>query len=162
MNIKRLSILILALSTGTSFAAPKEKEFHWTSGSELGDSYTFQFQFTPDARDVWDRTKQDTPPLSPGKAASLALNWRTNIPMPKPFGGWHVVLIELRIEDSNKLRISRSLEEAWIYIVTLQGYLGPGSWNGPLPWKGGPEPRFTVPVRLNGTIPEAPVVRQRT
>jgi hypothetical protein len=104
---------------------------------------TYKFDVLMGEKDRWDSASQETPPLQPGKAIQLARKFMKKIPLGEGWSEWRMDHVRLlRGSDSEG-------HEEWLYVVYF--YAGK-----PKTMRSGP-PDMSVPVRMDGTIPE-PVI----
>jgi hypothetical protein len=117
----------------------------WKFEGGLGDViYAFDVRMT--AKDRWDPALKDAPPLLPGKAIRLAKDFLRNVPLGKDWSMWRMHTLRLlRSEDQDGL-------EEWLYVVDFYAA-------NPRQGRSGP-PDMSIPVRMDGTIPE-PLVSKR-
>jgi len=134
-------ITIIALLVSTSAFAGG----HIESKCYPPDGTIWEFEIYTDDTDQWDSSKSEHPPLSPKNAKDLATAFMQRVPLGDKMTGWSITTITLR-------RMSEEPEQ-WIYEAHFIA-IPPGDWNGPLPW-------FTVPVRMDGSIPE-PMIEKKT
>ena len=132
-------LIALALLT----AATARAGGHIESKGYPPDGTIWSFEIYTDATDAWDSAKAENPPLSEKKAKELATAFMKRVPFGDKMLGWDIQTITLR-------RMSAEPEQ-WIYEVHFSA-VPPGVWNGPLPW-------FTVPVRMDGSIPEPKITK---
>jgi hypothetical protein len=100
-------------------------------------------EFRPDQSDIWDSALTDAPPLAPGAAMRIAMDFMPGVSLPDYTNRW--LLDHLTLQ---RMSFSEGREE-WVYVADF--YARPDSspaWKGPLI-------HFQVPVRFNGSIPEA-------
>jgi hypothetical protein len=109
---------------------------------------TYKFDFSTGAKDKWDATKVDEPPLAPGKAIRIATKFVQTVPVEKGMKGWRLNNVELE-----QMSHTGGPEE-WIYIVHFDAEpdAQSGAWNGPVP-------EMAVPVRLDGTVPDPKITK---
>ena len=114
-------------------------------GAPDGDA-TYAFDVRMGEKDRWDPALQDQPPLSPGKAIRLAKEFMQKVPLGKGSSMWRMNTVRLlRSED-------REGREEWLYVVDFYEASPHEGRSGP--------PDMTVPVRMDGTIPE-PIISKR-
>ena len=99
--------------------------------------------FRPDQSDVWDHALAGEPPLAPGAAVRIAMGFMPGIRLPDDTNGW--LLDHLTLQ---RMSFSAAREE-WVYVADF--YARPDGD----PARTGPLIHFQVPVRFNGSIPEA-------
>jgi hypothetical protein len=94
-------------------------------------------------KDRWDSASLDSPPLQPGGAIQLARKFMQKVPLGEGWATWRMDHVRLlRSEDSEG-------HEEWLYVVYFYA-ANPGTL------RSGP-PDMSIPVRMDGTIPE-PVI----
>jgi hypothetical protein len=142
-RIMRGIVIGLALFTAaTAFAGGYIK-----SDNYVPDGAIWTFEIWTDATDKWNSSKLEHAPLSPRKAKDLAITFMKRVPLGDEMTAWAVSTITLRLMSGDQL------PEHWIYEIHFNA-VPPGVWNGSVPW-------FTVPVRMNGTIPEPKITKQK-
>jgi hypothetical protein len=103
--------------------------------------------FQPDGSDVWDEALADEPPLAPGAAIRIALDFMRFVRLPDYTREWRLDHLTLQ-----RMSFSDGAEE-WMYVADFHaepGYNPAGEV---------PLTRFRVPVRFNGSVPESFIAR---
>jgi len=140
--MKRIIVTFVLLIAATAFAGG-----HVESRCYAPDGTIWKFDIYTNAADQWDSSKLEHPPLSPKKAKDLATTFMKRVPLGNTMTAWAVSTITLRLMSGDQR------PEHWIYEVHFDA-VPPGVWNGPVPW-------FTVPVRMDGTIPEPKITKPK-
>jgi hypothetical protein len=138
------SITMLALlATATAFAGG-----HIESACYPPDGTIWKFEIYTNAKDQWDSSKSEHPPLSPKKVKDLATAFMKQVPLGDKMVAWDLSKITLKKMSSKP--------EHWIYTVNFNAVPNPklGPWNGPVPW-------FEVLVRMDGSIPEPKIEKRK-
>jgi hypothetical protein len=142
-----ISVLCELSSTPLAAVAQVEVTFTWNlkGASPNGDSYAFDVRMS--AKDRWDSASQDAPPLPAGKAIRLAKGFIAKVPLGEHFSLWRMGNVRLlRSEDTEG-------HEIWLYAVEF--------------WAANPNlgrngmPDMSVPVRMDGTIPEPVITKSK-
>jgi hypothetical protein len=136
--MKPLAVVLIVLVTSASADQIPVGPTYWKTYPRLGVTYTFSFD--AGEQDKWDSTKQDAPPLLPGKAARIAKEFVAKVSQDNEFKGWFLETITLK-------PFWMGLAETWVYVVQFSAVPKAPVWNGPLP-------EMQVPVRMDGTIPK--------
>ena len=142
-------VICLFCEVGSSSSAGEAHRgtgFTWNikGTSPNGDKYAFNVRMSE--KDRWDPASQDASPLPPGKAIRLAEEFIAKVPLGEHYSLW-------RMGDVRLLH-GKDMEghEEWLYVVDF--------------WAANPHqirsgmPDMSVPVRMDGTIPE-PIVSKR-
>jgi len=140
--MRHIITMLALLFTATAFAGG-----HIESKCYPPDGTIWKFEIYTDVKDKWDSSESEHPPLSPKKAKDLATKFMKRVPLGEEMTAWSLSSITLRHMSGDKL------PEQWIYEVHFEA-VPPGIWNGPLPW-------FTVPVRMDGSIPESKIEKSK-
>ena len=98
-------------------------------------------EFRTDESDVWDATLAQEPPLAPGAAIRTAVGFMRVVQLPDYTTEW--ILDNLTLQR----RSFSDGPEEWIYLVSFHASPQDKSDHSPV--------RFQVPVRFNGSVPEA-------
>jgi hypothetical protein len=129
--MKHVITLIVLLAASALAEVPNTFKWYPPHGT------SWAFEMSLDTTDHWDSTSSEHPPLSPQKAKDLATAFVQQVPPYQSMTGWSISTITLRLMSRDP--------ELWIYEVQFEG-TGASVWGGPLPL-------FTVPVKMDGTIP---------
>ncbi len=140
MNTRQ--ILALAFVTGTCAASYAGGHAEWAGYPVEGVVY--KFEVYTGLKDRWDSTKQDAPPLAPGRALRAAKQFISKVPLREDMKEWGLRDITLQTLSPDE----------WVYVVHFDANPKSGVWNGPVPW-------IAVPVRMDGTIPKPVIERKK-
>ena len=122
-----------------SYGAYAGGKGQWTT--HPAEDVTYRFYVDTGEKDRWDSSKQEEPPLAPGKAARVAKEFVTKVPMWRGMKEWSLRKITLE-------QLSPAPNEEWVYIIQFGGVLSElATWDGHLPL-------IDIPVRMDGTIPK--------
>ncbi len=115
----------------------------WNLKGSPPSGMTYKFDVLMGEKDRWDSTMQESPPLQPGKAMQLARQFMKNIPLGEGWSEWRMDHVKmLRSVDSDG-------HEEWLYVVYFYAAKPKTLTSG--------APNMSIPVRMDGTIPE-PVI----
>lgn len=144
--MKTRRILFYTLVTCACAVAYAGGHANWSGYPTEG--VTYKFDVSTGEKDKWDSTKQDAPPLAPGKAGRAAKEFVAKVPLREDMKEWSVRTITLQ-------RLSAAPEEEWVYVVHFDAVPKSGVWNGPVPW-------IAVPVKMDGTIPKPSIEKKKS
>ena len=136
--MKNIIMALVLLTALISFAVGNRCEYHYDSAGKL--KLIFEINF--DERDEWDSSTSERPPLSPKKARELATEFFKRIPFNTDMSKWSIKKIDLRRMPGES---GDQQPEHWIYEITFETIHQKTVVNVPF---------LTVPVRMDGTIPE--------
>ncbi len=141
-------VAVLFVCESFSLCSAGDSGLTWNlKGSSPGGSI-YQFDVRMGEKDRWDSGSQKTPPLEPGKAIQLANQFMQKVPLGGAWKAWRL----------DKVEMLRSLgpegHEEWLYVVRFYASI-PGTLT-----TGGPD--MSVPVRMNGTIPEPSISKPKS
>lgn len=139
-NIVAALVLLTAL---TSFAG----NYGCTFSSDLSDDTDLTFNIKKfDEKDQWDSSTTE-PPLSPKKATDIATDYLKQNPFGFNMSGWSVYDINLTRWPGDKK------SEYWVYTIAFEPKQKKMTVGG--------SPTVSVPVRMDGSIPEHKIKKRK-